>query len=403
MSFGHRLLATRFQRKLLYGVAAALLLLHGVTFALQGEGARRASDFSAFYTGGVLLARGEGHALYDLDRQEAVQQEAMRPVVFAAGVLPYVYPPFAAILLAPLSRLPLLAAYWWWQVVSALALLIALWLLLRAPGWRGVRKGPVLLLLLATFPVTLQFGTGQVSVVMLLALAAATAAFAAGRPALAGLLLAGLLLKPQSFPLLAVTLLVWRQWHALLGLSIGSLALGILSTWIAGWNWWDRMLALALATDRSLASGRVSEGWPALVSGLHLPAAGAVALLLAGAGVAVVAALWPPIRLPWSRLEEQWAAVIVATVFLSPHVLPHDLLLLLVPLLLLWRVRLGDPQRLRRLAWWAVAINLAMMVDALGHRFRLVPWLLLGVLVGLAAVRWKWSEVRPAQPQRAAA
>jgi hypothetical protein len=50
-----------------------------------------------------------------------------------------------------------------------------------------------------------------------------------------------------------------------------------------------------------------------------------------------------------------------------------------------------------------VAINLAMMVDALGHRFRLVPWLLLGVLVGLAAARWKWSEVRPAQPQRAAA
>jgi hypothetical protein len=95
--------------------------------------------------------------------------------------------------------------------------------------------------------------------------------------------------------------------------------------------------------------------------------------------------------------------VIVATLFLSPHVLPHDLLLLLVPLLLLWRVRLGDPQRLRRLAWWAVALNLAMMVDALGHRYRLVPWLLLGVLVGLAAVRWRRSEARPAQPQRAAA
>jgi hypothetical protein len=392
----------RFQRRLLYGLAVALILVHGLGFLQQGEGARRASDFAAFYTGAVLVVGGEGHALYDGARQQAVQQEAMRPIVFSAGVLPWVYPPFGVILFAPLSGLPLVPAYWCWQAISALALLGALWLLLRGPGWQGVRKGPVCLLLLATFPVASQFNTGQMSAILLLSLAAATAAFLKGRPALAGLALAGLLLKPQFLPFLVVALLVWRQGRALLGLGVGSLVLGILSTWIAGWGWWDRMIALALATDRGLDSARVSEGWPALVSGMHLPAAGAVALLLVGAGVAVAAALWPPIRSD-SGFDGQWAAVILAAVFLSPHALPHDLLLLLVPLTLLWRVRLGDPQRLRRLAWWAVTIDLAMMVDGLGHRYRLVPWLLLGVLLSLAAGRWKRSAARPAQPHRAAA
>lgn len=398
-----RALSLRFQRRLLYGLAGGLILVHGLGFLQQNEGARRASDFAAFYTGAVLVAGGEGRSLYDVGRQQVVQQEAMRPIVFAAGVLPYVYPPFGVMLFAPLSRLPLVPAYWCWQAISALALVAALGLLLRGPGWRGVRKGPVLLLLLATFPVASQFSTGQLSAILLLSLAAATAAFAAGRPALAGLALAGLLLKPQFLPLLVVALVVWRQGRALLGLGAGSLGLGILSTWIAGWGWWDRMLELALATDRGLASARVSEGWPALVSGLHLPAAGAVALLLVGAAVAVTAALWPPVGGGSPLEDEQWAAVILAAVFLSPHVLTHDLLLLLVPLTLLWRVRLGDPRRLRRLAWWAVAIDLAMMVDGLGYRYRLVPWLLLGVLLSLAAVRWKRSEARPARPQQAAA
>jgi hypothetical protein len=126
-----------------------------------------------------------------------------------------------------------------------------------------------------------------------------------------------------------------------------------------------------------------------------------VVLALTGIVAVVTAALWRPG--PWQPAAPEWgerlARVQLAALFASPHLLSHDLLLAAVPGLLLWQAYAAQPDRLRTLACWAVTINLASLVDALGYPVRLVPLLMGVALVALAYARPRqraWAAARRA-------
>ncbi len=382
--------------RVLRALALAFAMAWLVALLLMSPGERRASDFAALYAGGALVATGEGYRLYEPDRQRAAEEAALGPVRFAVGLLPFVYPPFLAAAMVPLSRLPFMAAYWVWQLLSAVAVLGALRLLLRPTDWPPARARAAMLLVAGAFPLYAQFHAAQLSGVLFLALAAGTVALRSRRDALAGVILAGLLVKPQLLPVLVLGLLVWQRWRALIAFTGAAAGLGLVSSWIAGWGWWEPMSALAVHFDTGRAA--LGEGWVAAVAAWRLPAGPAVVLSLAAiAGVVGVTlwrpGLWQPTGPGWA---ERLAGVELAALFASPHLLSHDLLLAVVPGLLLWQARAGQPQRLRVLAGWAVAINIAVLVDALGYPVRLVPLLLGAGLVALAEARRRRRASEPA-------
>jgi GT2 family glycosyltransferase len=82
------------------------------------------TDVTSLPGGDLLIYRGavramlDGGSLYD----------------FARGGYPFVYPPFAALPLAPLAWLTPATGFLWWTVVAVLSLMGSLWLLLGALG-----------------------------------------------------------------------------------------------------------------------------------------------------------------------------------------------------------------------------------------------------------------------------
>src|SRR5262245_39900708 len=86
-------------------------------------------DFISLYTGAVLASTDRA-ALYDLERQRRVQPpiDPSR----ADWVLPFFYPPFFALFLAPLSALSFSTAFVVASLINVLLLMIALHVLIRS-------------------------------------------------------------------------------------------------------------------------------------------------------------------------------------------------------------------------------------------------------------------------------
>ncbi|GAB4319378.1 MAG: hypothetical protein Kow0059_13350 [Candidatus Sumerlaeia bacterium] len=156
-------------------LAAALLLGAVLYVRLQiaaAWGGRHNNDFKHIYAGAWLLARG----LSPYDRTllfQAAEEAVLPPDQRGQGRLalnPYVYFPFTALVMAPLTALDFFTASAVWFVVNHLCLLLAAAVMLRAlrfePWWGGAA---ILALLLGwNFPLTRNLTAGQLNAPLLL-------------------------------------------------------------------------------------------------------------------------------------------------------------------------------------------------------------------------------------------
>ncbi len=148
------------------------------------------------------------------------------------AIFPYPLP--LAYFMAPLGLLSLAAAYFTWQILSQVIIALTVWSLLRR--WSDSRFTrlliPLTFSLLFFGPVYLTLQIGALGAFTLVVLLAAMSAMEHQRSLLAGLLLSLTILKPsQAAPILALAgiwLLSRRDWKAIQGGLLGSLALVIL-------------------------------------------------------------------------------------------------------------------------------------------------------------------------------
>lgn len=98
----------------------------------QLDGPAAVTDFLAYYTGGRLLVE-EPMRLYDQAAVAAVE-EALQGG--AGAYMPYLAPPQAAVLMAPLARLGYGQAYLVWGLAGLVSLAISAWLLAPGPWGR---------------------------------------------------------------------------------------------------------------------------------------------------------------------------------------------------------------------------------------------------------------------------
>jgi hypothetical protein len=201
---------------LVLGLALVVRLVAELAVAPGADGHH---DVLAFWAAGRLILEGRPEALYDAGAVTALQRTVIPEPVGMNGYMPFINPPPAAVLFAPVATLPVVVGRAVWAVVSAaLALGAGLWLARGLPGRQRLLAGT---LVATSFPVYHAIAQGQWSLLLLAAGLIALEAARRGRWALAGVALATFWLKPQFIVLPLLGLIVARRWRAV-GAAVGA-------------------------------------------------------------------------------------------------------------------------------------------------------------------------------------
>ena len=303
------------------------------------------SDFSCFYRAGRMVVAGDGARVYDLAAQREYDQRLGTSFVDGQGrefSLPFVFPPYALALFAPLSRLPYRRAEFVWYAANV-GMLLALPFVLRkslASSDKAIAAelfAPILFV-----PAVLALMQGQTSILLLLLFALAFAGLDEGKDTLAGCLLALALLKPQLMLAPLVALVIWRRWRALVAMVWAGVALLGLSATIAGWRATLHYPQALLAFNRlpGALGGEHQESMPNLRGAIHIllrghwPDANVSAITVA-LSIVLLAMLAILLRRVGGFSRNSYAMVIVFACLLSFHAYLHDTSLLLLPIVLI--------------------------------------------------------------------
>jgi hypothetical protein len=297
-------------------------------------------DFRAHYTAGRMLLAGA--PLYDLSQQWAWQKSLWPQLSTQAELLYIPYPPFDILPMALVAQFPLPTAYFLWLIAETVLLSILCYSLVNVPSAISTRaRIAILLLCLTSLPVFLTLVHGQLSFVLALAVFFAWQNCKAGHDRRGGLWLSLLLVKPQFFVIPFLLFLALRRGRVLQGLLSGSAILLLLSLFIIGPNGLrDYVQLLTAASQWGEGYGihpQEMQSWRSLLHRLLDTPNPSQTLWPWLIGVIVTLGLtisiWrhrPQESCPNALFDIQWAVLLFATTFCSPHLNIHDLSLLIV-------------------------------------------------------------------------
>lgn len=257
---------TNFLRKKEGALAAVLLIVFGVAQVGQLLRSRsqppiyRGLDFSAYYLGAELMSETPPQSPYHLPRYsdgrmqvlvDAPMSATWQTAAFRNHVpfsVPFIYPPFFAVLMKPFVHLSYSTGYLLWRAITILLLAAAVMLSLSLGG---VRLNPRLALILGVglfsyYPFRDDLYLGQIGCVIFFLLAAGLWLLARKHTAWSALSFAiATLIKPT--PVIAVPVLVLhRKWRWLAAYTGWTIALLGFSIWRAGWavhrQFWQEVL-----------------------------------------------------------------------------------------------------------------------------------------------------------------
>jgi hypothetical protein len=355
-----------------WAVPIGILVLALTTLYVMRYGAARFSwaDFRSFYQAGVDVRAG--HDPYTV------------AISFIHAYVPagngsywttqaYVYAPFFAYLMVPLSLLPHYAALTTWDLLNVAFLVLALYAALRAAG---LRPGAGMLVMLAAFaavtlPVHRELDLGQSDLLLMALVCSAFWARSAGRAVVAGALLgAAGAVKPEL--LLLALFLLWRRDFRFALAAIGStLVLGLAPFLLLGqrawsdfwtaWGFWSNQYLPFLHNEAPKGvlarlftvnpASRPLVVAPSLVTVLWI----VVVLVALGLTISVISTR--PLRRDVASLLEV-GLVIEGIMLVSPLTERPYFLFLLIPLigLFCWVREVGVTDRFTRRAAAAAAI-----------------------------------------------
>jgi glycosyl transferase family 87 len=290
-------------------------------------------DFISLYTAAVLVA-GDRPALYDLERQRQVQQ----PIDPSRGswVLPFFYPPFFALLLAPLAALSFSAAFALMTLVNVALLALALAILMRKLELNGTQKKWMVLATFCNYGVHYALLQAQTSFLALILLALFAAALIDNRYGRAGWWSGMLLFKPPLLAVPGLLLLIKKSWRGISALGLVVVGLGLVSYFTVGS---EGLRAYFAVSQRAMAGEAALSIQPERMHNLrglaYFFAAPAwrdylwYALSLAAIAV-VVLQCRRPLGLE-AGAYSSWVNIFIGLILIAPHFHDHDMTLFILP------------------------------------------------------------------------
>jgi len=301
-------------------------------------------DFTALYSAGKILRQGLGRQLYDSQTQFRIQQEFAAGVSIRQGPLPYIHPPWEALLLVPFAYFSYQTAYLLWDTVNVL-ILLSLPFLLRnhLPQLKRVPALFWLFAALAFYPIFFDLLQGQDILPLLLFLTLAFVSLKQNHDLAAGCWLGlGLFRFHLVLPLVFI-LLLHKRLRALLGFALVAVVLAVVSIAIIGWNAALSYPAFVWHVETVMGHGAiVPVDMPNLRGLLHTFLAERSSKLVIQLVVAVLSvtllffasAKWKFAR-EGTVFDLGFALALVATILVSYHANTYDLSLLFLPVMLL--------------------------------------------------------------------
>ena len=275
-------------------------------------------DFGLFYSAAHMVLDGSRHALYNFDAQRAFQERFGRDSYW-----PFLNPPFVLIPILAVAKLPMLAAFSIWTVVSLVLLLLSLKTLeVETEIYYG--NWPILLSL-AYSPVMACLIHGQFSLVVLASYVFTYSQWRKGRRFLGGAILSIATFKFQLVMGFVAVLLVKRKWRELGGFASGCTLLLALSVLITGTHALLAYPAFVLHTEIQSELSHMAS-YRGFLSLLGLNRGWLIVVL------SIISVIWA--ARAWKDLDRGFAAAMLAAMLLALHLTPEDLSLTIVPIYL---------------------------------------------------------------------
>lgn len=322
------------------------------------------TDFTRYVASARMGLQFGWNHLYDPEAQRAVASQ-----LGDLFWLPNVYTPAMSLLMVPLTWLSIPAGYAVWSAVQ-LGCLLLCWRLI-APG-DAPQRTVLLAMTFVPYPVFLGLLQGQVIPLQMALVAGSYVLLQREHHLLSGLLLCGLVLKPQGLQLLPLALLVAGRRRAFLGWLAGMVAIGC-----------GVLLAIGIDGARSYAERLVWAGthsealWVAwsYTYARHFPAGWMRTAALAAAVMVTLVASFRQRQ----NLAVVFSAGLVGSILASPYMHLYDFMLLFPAA---WFLLRGVP-----LAWAAPPL-LACYVFLLysDHAGKGPRWIVLCECVWVAAL-----------------
>lgn len=320
-------------------LAVCLWTIYAVDMSPRGlldrNGLVKGTDFLHFYTLGTIAVQGRGDLLYDI----RAQAELARQLVPQAPDSLYVplYGPQVSLFFAPFARLPYGWALAAWLCINALIFAFCCYVISRTCPALQAHRWTILILAIA-FPGFFHLlAWGQTSVMALLCFTLAYLALQSDRKLLAGLAIGSLAFKPQLGLAAAVVFLFAREWKLIAGAIVAAFTqlsvawmhygTGVMRTYWHALSHIGDVLPLLeprLYQTHSLRSfWSLLLPWPHVAFGLYVVTAAAILTLAVRCWRSGVS------------LDLRYAALLLATVLVSPHLTVYDLVILAPAFLLL--------------------------------------------------------------------
>jgi glycosyl transferase family 87 len=359
---------------LFFTMVCRILITYASMYNLGG-------DFIHYYVAALMAARGKIIEVYNTP---AFQSAIAKYVGY--NIYYWVYPPTFLILLLPLTLLPYLPAFFLWISLTLIAYLLVV---------HHIAPRPITFLLTLAFPATFYNVFMGQNGFLTASFFGAGLVLLENRPFLGGILLGLISYKPQFAILMAVALIVGRQWRALLGAASSALGLALISVALFGarvWLLFYRNLPLSM---EFLSSAPRPKMVSLFASILLMKGGPATAWILQGiimlAAVAVLFWGWrrgaPPLRK---------ALLVLLTLLFSPHAFYYDLTLLALPLAWIgWQGHtqgwLPGEQTILTLAWLLPFLMIFRFIE-INLNLPLSPLILLALVI--LVLRRQYSLVR---------
>ncbi len=313
-----------------YAVAAIGIVVTSISM-IDLFGKALGYDFITFWAAAHLTLQGDAAAAFDPAKIFAAEKFA---VPANAVIYLWHYPPTFQLLAAPLGLLPYFLSYLLFVAASLLAYIFALRPLVAGDG-DLVREREMLLL---AFPgLFICAMSGQNSLFTAALFAAALVAHERGRTFLAGAALGFLAYKPQLAVLVPVALLAGREWRLFFATGIAAALFAGISTLVFGVDLWFVFLKDAPLVRQIMEDGFLPwEKMPSAFIFFHylgVPASIAYVPQMLTAVAAAVSVMFVWRRDGATRLS--WAALVAATLLVSPYIFYYEFAIMAVPLAIL--------------------------------------------------------------------